>query len=184
MVPDMETPDYEYFLAEVKTALVLDSWIAEKDEEEMHRAYGTGPGDIHNKVEIGEWLLYSMREMSNIFNKDCYPILTKLMTRMRYGVREDILELVELKGVGRIRARSLQKRGFTSWEKIREADVHSISSVTGIGDTLAERIKKQVDPDFVPSKSARPHPRKEEAPEFKSEPKDEPKKGQTKLLDF
>nr|MBP7086933.1 hypothetical protein [Methanomassiliicoccales archaeon] len=185
MVPDMETPDYEYFLAEVKTALVLDSWIAEKDEEEMHRAFGTGPGDIHNKVEIGEWLLYSMRELSNIFNKDCYPILTKLMTRMRYGVREDLLELVELKGVGRARARSLHKKGFTSWERLREADVHAISSVTGIGDTLAERIKKQVDPSFVPSKSAKPRQPKERAPQTRDGPKEEPsKKGQTKLLDF
>ncbi|HSA35134.1 MAG TPA: helix-hairpin-helix domain-containing protein, partial [Methanomassiliicoccales archaeon] len=148
------------------------------------RAFGTGPGDIHNKVEIGERLLYSMREMSNIFNKDCYPILTKLMTRMRYGVREDLLELVELKGVGRIRARSLQKRGFTSWETIKEADVHAISAVTGIGDTLAERIKKQVDPDFVPSKPAKPRTAKEERPPVKNEPNVPSKKGQSKLFDF
>jgi len=168
----------------VKTALVLDSWIAETDEEEMHRAFGTGPGDIHNKVEIGEWLLYSMREMSNIFNKDCYPILTKLMTRMRYGVREDLLELVELKGVGRIRARSLQKKGFTSREALKEADVHAISAVTGIGDTLAERIKKQVDPDFVPSKHPRPKAVKEEKQPVKIEPNVPPKKGQSKLFDF
>lgn len=185
MVPDMETPDYEYFLAEVKTALVLDSWIGEKDEEEMHRAFGTGPGDIHNKVEIGEWLLYSMRELANIYNKDCYPVLTKLMTRMKYGVREDLLELVELKGVGRARARSLHKRGFTSWESLKEADVHAISSVIGIGDTLAERIKRQVDPDFVPSKVSRPRQARETASTAKAAPKEEPaKKGQTKLLDF
>jgi helicase len=183
MVPDMETPDYEYFLAEVKTALVLDSWIAEKDEEEMHRAFGTGPGDIHNKVEIGEWLLYSMRELANIYNKDCYPILTKLMTRMRYGVREDLLELVELKGVGRVRARSLQKKGFGTWENIKEADVHAISAVVGIGDTLAERIKKQVDPEFVPNRTAKPRPVREATP-VKEQKKEEPKKGQTKLLDF
>jgi helicase len=184
MVPDMETPDYEYFLAELKTALVLDSWIAEKEEEDIFRAFGTGPGDIHNKVEIGEWLLYSMRELSNIFNKDCYPILTKLMTRMRYGVREDLLELVELKGVGRARARSLHKRSLTTWEKLREADVHDISSVIGIGDVLAERIKRQVDPGFVPNKSAKPRPAKGSEPPVRKEPKEVPKKGQTKLLDF
>jgi helicase len=183
-VPDMETPDYEYFLAELKTALVLDSWIGEKDEEEMHRAFGTGPGDIHNKVEIGEWLLYSMRELSNIFNKDCYPVLTKLMTRMRYGVKEDLLELVELKGVGRARARSLHKRGFTTWEKLKEADVRSISSVIGIGDVLAERIKRQVDPDFVPAPGARPS--KEESSDDKGRGKrgKEAAQGQTNLLDF
>lgn len=184
-VPDLETPDYEYFLAEVKTALVLDSWIAEKDEEEMHRAFGTGPGDIHNKVEIGEWLLYSMRELSNIYNKDCYPVLTKLMTRMRYGVREDILELVELKGVGRVRARSLYKKGFTTWEKIKEADMHSISAVVGIGDTMAERIKRQVDPGYVPSKSAKPRPLREDPSKIVVEVNEETtKKGQTKLFDF
>lgn len=178
-VPEFDSPDHEYFLSEVKTALVLDSWIEEKDEEELLRSFSIGPGDLHNKVEVGEWLLYSMRELSNIFNKDCYPVLTKLMARMKYGVKEELLELVELKGVGRVRARSLFRKGFVSRESLREARMEDISKVIGIGDTLADRIKRQVDPDHVPVKTTKT--RKEAPPKMAEEPA---KQGQTRLFDF
>ncbi|MBN1110437.1 MAG: DEAD/DEAH box helicase [Methanomassiliicoccales archaeon] len=180
-VPELDSPDYEYFLSELKTALVLDSWVEERDEEEVLRAFGIGPGDLHNKVEVGEWLLYSMRELSNIFNKDCYPVLTKLMARMRYGVKEELLELVALRGVGRVRARSLFKKGYTSLEALKEAPVTDIAKVIGIGELLAQRIKQQVDPLFVPEKRARgsSNARQEVVP------KEAPvKQGQTKLFQF
>ncbi|OPX62389.1 MAG: putative ski2-type helicase [Methanomassiliicoccales archaeon PtaB.Bin215] len=151
----------------------------EKDEEELLRSFSIGPGDLHNKVEVGEWLLYSMRELSNIFNKDCYPVLTKLMARMKYGVKEELLELVELKGVGRVRARSLFRKGFVSRESLREARMEDISKVIGIGDTLADRIKRQVDPDHVPVKTTKT--RKEAPPKMAEEPA---KQGQTRLFDF
>ena len=178
-VPELDSPDHEYFLSEVKTALVLDSWVEEREEDELLKAFSIGPGDLHNKVEVGEWLLYSMREMSNIFNKDCYPVLTKLMTRMRYGVKEDLLELVTLKGVGRVHARSLFKKGYTSLELLKGAPVTDIARVIGIGDLLAQRIKGQVDPLFVPEKRSGNEDKvslKEKIPEKE--------RGQTKLFQF
>ncbi|MCX6651427.1 MAG: DEAD/DEAH box helicase [Methanomassiliicoccales archaeon] len=177
-VPDLDSPDHDYFLSELKTALVLDSWIEEQDEDTMLKAFGIGPGDLHSKVEVGEWLLYSMRELSNIYNKDCYPVLTKLMTRMKYGVKDELLELVTLKGVGRVRARSLFKKGFVSLTVLKEAQVQDIAKVIGIGELLAQRIKSQVDPLFVPEK-------KNNAKAMEPEPKEPPARpGQTKLFDF
>ena len=178
-VPDLDSPDYDYFLSELKTAMVLDSWISEQDEEALLKASGIGPGDLHNKVEVGEWLLYSMREMSNIFNKDCYPVLTKMMTRMKYGVREDLLELVSLKGVGRVRARSLFKKGFVSIALLKEAPVNDLAKIIGIGDLLAQRIKSQIDPLFVMDKKAKTA---EKAAMKEDTPAKE--RGQTKLFDF
>ena len=49
----------------------------------------------------------------------------------------------------------------------------------GIGDTLADRIKRQVDPDHVPAKA--PKTRKEAPPKMTEEPA---RQGQTRLLDF
>ncbi len=54
----------------------------ETQEEKILEVMGIGPGDLRNKVELGKWLLYSMRELSNLFNKEAYPVLTELMTRM------------------------------------------------------------------------------------------------------
>lgn len=180
-VPEDDSPDLEYFLQEIKTSLVLDSWIEEKDEEELLRSFGIGPGDLHNKVDVGDWLLYSMRELSNIYNKDCYPALTKLMTRMRYGVKDELLDLVELKGVGRVRARSLFKKGYGSRELLKAAPVYDIAKVIGIGELLAQRIKEQVDPEFRPETKKRRETvqKKEDDVKVASAPH-----GQTKLFDF
>jgi helicase len=121
-----------------------------------------------------------MREMSNIFNKDAYPPLTELMTRLHYGVKPELLDLVKLKGVGRIRARSLFRKGFTSLEALRQADTGHISRVIGIGDVLAASIKKQVGAPTRPPLA----PIEEEAsgePEMQKKGKD---RGQSSLLDF
>ena len=120
-----------------------------------------------------------MREMSNIFSKEAYPPLTELMTRLHYGVKPELLDLVKLKGVGRIRARSLFRKGFTSLEALRQAETAQISRVIGIGDVLAASIKKQVG---APTKAKlAPIQDDEEEPETQKKGKD---RGQSSLLDF
>jgi helicase len=172
-VPEMDE-SYEYFLSEFKTAMTLDEWINETDEEKILEVMGVGPGDLRQKVDFAKWLIYSMREMSVMFNKEAYPPLTELVVRMEKGVRAELLELIKLKGVGRVRARSLFNRGFTGLEALRHADVRSLAAVIGIGETLARSIKEQVGPPSVGSKEMPEQVREKEAP----------RAGQTKLFDF
>ncbi|MDD1769325.1 MAG: helix-hairpin-helix domain-containing protein, partial [Methanomassiliicoccales archaeon] len=136
--------EYEFFLSELKTACALEEWIGEVEEDDVLKRYNMGPGDLKNKVEVGEWLLYSMREMSNIFNKNAYPQLTELMTRVRYGVRKELLDLVKLRGVGRIRARTLFDRGFKTLNDVRAAEFTALARLPKIGEALANNIKVQV----------------------------------------
>src|SRR5207245_9032093 len=105
--------DYDFFLAEVKTAALLDDWIAERTEEEVTKKFGIGPGDVRRMTDQAEWLLYSMAELGRIFNKKKVRALTRLTTRVQYGVKEELLELISLRGVGRVRGRALHQRGFT-----------------------------------------------------------------------
>jgi len=142
-VPD-DLREYEFFLADLKTACMLEDWIEGKDEESILKRFDIGPGDLRNKVEVAEWLIYSMREMSNIFNKEAYPQLTELVTRMKYGVRRELLELVTLRNVGRARARILYERGIKGLEDLRRIDEKSLSRIPGIGEALARQIKEQV----------------------------------------
>jgi helicase len=135
---------------------------------------GIGPGDLRNKVEQAKWLLYSMRELSGIFNKEAYPPLTELMVRMEKGVRTQLLDLIKLKGVGRVRARSLFNRGFTDVEAIRRADVTSLAAVIGIGETLARSLKEKVGPPTIGEREV-PGPIAEKEP---------PRSGQTRLTDY
>jgi helicase len=169
--------EYEFFLAEVKTACVLDDWLEEMEEDPLLEKYGIGPGDLRNKVEMGEWLLYSMRELANIFNKDAYAPLTELMVRVRYGVRRELLDLVKLRGVGRARARSMFEHGVRSLDDVRSIEVARLARIPKIGDALAKSIKEQAGGD----------PRKAEpltAPKPEEPIPDEKSGSQRSLFDF
>ena len=142
--PPEDLNEREFYLAELKTACSIDDWVQEMEEDELLKKYGMGPGDLRNKVDVGEWLVYSMRELSNIFNKDAYPMLTELMTRIRYGARPELLDLVRLRGVGRARARSLYNHGIRDVAQVREADIVRLARIPRIGDVIAKSLKEQV----------------------------------------
>ena len=144
-IPLPISPDFEWFLAEVKTAALLEDWIQERREQHLVQKYGVGPGDIHSKVEVAEWLLHAMREMARIFNFDAVPDLTKLIMRMRYGCREQLLNLVQLRNVGRVRARALYKAGFKSVNDLRKASIKRLQEIPHIGAETAASIKEQVE---------------------------------------
>ncbi|MFQ5910789.1 MAG: hypothetical protein ACE5IJ_08750, partial [Thermoplasmata archaeon] len=65
----VEYDDYEFFLAEVKTAALLQSWIDEEPADTITKRFGVGPGDIRRWVDMAEWLIHSMRELSRLFDK-------------------------------------------------------------------------------------------------------------------
>jgi len=142
--PPSFSPDYEWFLAEVKTAFMLEDWINEVSEDEIIKKYQVGPGDIHNKVETAEWLLHAMQELARIFNFDAVPVLTKLIVRIRYGCKEELLNLVQLRGIGRVRARALYKAGLKSVNDLKKASIERIAGVRHIGKGIAKSIKEQV----------------------------------------
>ena len=142
--PPDDLDEFDFYLAELKTACSIDDWIMEMEEDELLKKYGIGPGDLRNKVDVSEWLIYSMRELSNIFNKDAYPVLTELMTRLRYGVRPELLDLVRLRGVGRARARSLYNHGVRSAEDIKNIDPRRLARLPKIGDAVAKSLIEQV----------------------------------------
>ncbi|KAA0004043.1 MAG: DEAD/DEAH box helicase [Thermoplasmata archaeon] len=143
-MPLVISPEYEWFMAEVKTACLLEDWINEVSEDDIIKKYQVGPGDIHNKVETAEWLLHAMQELARIFNFEAVPHLTKLIMRVRYGCKEELLNLVQLYGIGRVRARALYNRGFKSIQDLRKASIETLASIPTIGKSIAKSIKEQV----------------------------------------
>ncbi len=136
----------EEILSELKTALLLSDWIEEKTEDEITSRYGIGPGDLHTIVELAQWLLYGASEIARVFRlKAVERPLSTLMVRVSYGVREELLELITLKGIGRIRARALFNAGIRTREDIKRIPASEISKVPGIGLEIAESIKRQVE---------------------------------------
>jgi helicase len=136
---------YSQFLAEIKTARLLDDWISERAERDITDEYRVGMGDVHRYVRTAEWLMYSTSEVSRVIGTgNLLPVLRRLRSRLKYGVRESLLELVALRGIGRVRGRMLYNHGYTDLKELYSAPVEAIARVPSVGSTIAQSIKKQL----------------------------------------
>lgn len=141
------TDDYESFLAEFKTAWLLREWIDETPLETVEERFGIGPGDVHNRVQIGEWLLYAAKELAPLYNPDAARALSHLLLRVENGIKEDLLAVITLRGVGRYRARVLAANGYKTLDDLRHADPRALQRLPGFGPTLVANLKKQLGVD-------------------------------------
>ncbi len=147
---EYEPDKYEFFLAEVKTAQMLKAWLEETREDDIHEQFGVGAGDIRRKVSTAEWLLYAAHELAKLFKaRAAVGPLRKLRERVRYGVKEELLELVQLRGVGRVRARSLFKAGYRKLADIKRVTEQELAKVPYVGVEIARSIKRQIEKDEV-----------------------------------
>jgi helicase len=123
----------------------LHKWINESTDKVLSDKIGIEPGDMHRIVDVAEWLTYSLYEVAKIMRRsDLLIEIHRLRLRIKYGVKEELLPLVRLKGIGRIRARSLYKAGFTDLSKIANTSEAHLSAVSNIGPTIAKAIKEQI----------------------------------------
>ena len=120
-------------------------WIEETTEKVLSDKIGVEPGDMHRIVEMANWLAYSLYEVAKLLRReDLMPELYNLRARIRYGVKEELLSLVVLEGIGRVKARTLYNSGFTDVPKIAKASQAKLASVPKIGPTVAEKLKHQL----------------------------------------
>ena len=134
---------YENFLSDLKVAALLNDWISEVSEEDITLSMGIGPGDIRSRVDMTDWLLYSMNEVAYIFKPEATKRIRPLLTRVRYGVKDELLKLVSFRGVGRVRARTLHNNGIRSRSDILDSDIERLSRMPKIGPALAKSLKAQ-----------------------------------------
>lgn len=140
---DDEVMMYDYFMSDLKTAVLLYDWINELPEDVMTDSLGIGPGDIRSRVDMTEWILYSMNEIGYIFNPSSTKRIRPLLTRVRYGVKQELLELVSFRGVGRVRARILFESGIRNQMDVQNIDQAKLASIPRIGVALAKSMKEQ-----------------------------------------
>ena len=123
----------------------LYRWINESTDKILSDKIGVEPGDMHRIVEIADWLAYSLYEVAKIMRRgDLLVEIHRLRLRIKYGVKEELLKLIRLKGIGRVRARSLYGIGFTDLTEIANASEAQLSAVSNIGPTIAKNIKEQL----------------------------------------
>jgi helicase len=135
--------DLDGILASLKTASVLEAWIDEVPIVELTERWGVGAGDLRTKVEDAQWLLYAAGRLAAVFQRRLGRAIDDLGTRVRYGAREELLDLVRLRGIGRVRSRMLYKAGFPDRESLRRAPADRIASALH-SRVLADMILNQL----------------------------------------
>ena len=142
-VPSQFEIEYESFLASCQLAMMFEDWIKEKTEDQMMEDYKITPGELNYRLENADWLLYSFHELAKLL--ECQGLLvplSKLRFRMKYGVKEELLELLKLSGVGKIRARKMYAQNIKTLKDVKEVKINILGAI--IGDKVASNLKEQL----------------------------------------
>lgn len=130
---DFEISDWEMddnSLGAFKTAKLLNSWINEESEEAILEKFDVPPGILFSKRKIAEWLFYSLSELSYLLNNiEVQKNAKKLQKRIKHGVKEELIDLCRIKGIGRVRARRLYAKGIKSVEELKKHSIEEIKSI-------------------------------------------------------
>ena len=136
---------YEEFLGEIKTAIILQKWMDEVSEDTLIERYRVQPGDLYRIIESAKWLLHATHELSKLLGDKEIPHLAfELVERVAKGIKKELLPIVKLEGVGRVRGRIIFNAGYKTIEDIKHAPLENLTNLPLIGPRLAKKIKEQV----------------------------------------
>lgn len=142
-VPDQWELEYEKFVHSVKTAMLFEAWINERTDDEILSRFRVAPGEMRGKLRIADWLVYTIQELALLMaEKEIMKVVRRVRSRLTYGVREELLPLVRLKQIGRVRARRLWKANLKTLKDLRTIPDSSLAKI--IGPVIAASIKQQL----------------------------------------
>lgn len=128
-----------------RSLLALHLWINEATEVQLSDNLNIESGDMHRMVEVADWLCYCLYELAKLLGRsDLLEELEILRKRIDYGIKEELSELVKIKGIGRVRARKLYTHGIKTLDDLKKVPVEKLASIDKIGVTLADNIKSQL----------------------------------------
>jgi helicase len=135
--------EMQAFFCSVKTAMLLLNWSEEVTEAMICERFNVGPGDIHNKVETAVWLIHAASRLASLFKRPFAQPIADLEIRVKHGIKKELLPLIKLRGIGRVRARRLFNAGLTTPEEIRAAGIGALVPV--LGEKTAASVLAQVE---------------------------------------
>jgi helicase len=128
-----------------RSLIALYSWITESSEIQLSDNLNIESGDMHRLVEMADWLSYCLYELAKLLGRsDLLEELTVLRKRIVYGIKEELVDLVQIKGIGRVRARKLYSHGIKTIDDLKKIPVDKLAKIDKIGQTLADNIKSQL----------------------------------------
>ena len=123
----------------------MNSWIEETSEEKLIEQFNVQPGDLYRTIENAKWLLHATDELAALFGeKEILPLTCELVERVSKGIKKELLPIVKLEGVGRVRGRIMFNAGYQTIEDIKRASIEELTNLPLVGPRLAKKIKEQV----------------------------------------
>jgi len=140
--PEDEEGEERYYRA-LKTTMLLSDWTDELPDAKICERYNVGPGDIFGMVESVNWLLHASSELSRMFAPAFHVNIRDYEICMRNGIRRELLPLVRLRGIGRVRSRRLFNNNIRTPDAVLDAGIDEISRIIGRG--ISEQIFAQLE---------------------------------------
>lgn len=137
LMADQNLIEYDRFVSAIKMAHVIEDWIDEKAEREIEEEYKVLPGEFYVTLESLRWLSYSLKELTKALGGRPNEI-AKLATQIKYGIREELLPLVSVPEIGRVRARKLHLSGLKTITELKSAGIPKLSKI--LGSKVAEKV--------------------------------------------
>ena len=133
------------FLRSFRSLDLLNCWISEWNDDKILKNLDIQPGDLYRAVENAKWLIHAISKIAELFQKNfLLPQIYELNIRLSYGIKKELIELIRLKQIGRIRARALYNAGYKNLNIINDVTVIRLSQVPQIGKSIAQNIKEQL----------------------------------------
>ena len=137
--------EYQGFLGEVKSTRILETWTEEVSEDEIIEKFSFEPGDLFRLIDTVNWLLHATFELGRLLgHRELLPQILEIRERVEKGTKRELLPIVRLRGIGRVRGRILYNAGYTTLRALRDASVEQLLTVPTFGTALVKSIKEQV----------------------------------------
>ncbi|AFZ70416.1 superfamily II helicase [Caldisphaera lagunensis DSM 15908] len=126
----------------IKTMFVLKDWINEVSEDKISENYNIGPGDLASLTDNAKWVTRSLGEICEVLGlpSDVVGQFKLLEKRIENGVKTELLELVNIPEVGRVRARKLYNAGYKNLASLATANPKDLLKISGIGSSTVLKI--------------------------------------------
>jgi helicase len=141
--PPLVEEEAEPYYRALKTTMLLSDWADELTDAKICERYTVGPGDLYGMVESVNWLLHATVELARMFAPSVYPKIREYEICMKNGIRRELLPLVKMRGIGRVRARRLFNNSITSPNAMEAAGIENVTKILGRG--IAEQLFAQLD---------------------------------------
>lgn len=124
------------------------AWARETDKKTLERQWLVQAGDITavtGRSGPADWVLHAFSVLAKIRGR---PELSRrceiLKYRIRYGIKEEIIPLARIRGVGRVRGRSLYKAGYRTPDDVANAGVNELAMIIVSGKVIGTSNAKRI----------------------------------------